>query len=118
MPKNVVARKETGWKVVSIAPDVCKTPMGSSTPAVPYQVTAELDSAVQVVPSVRANGHPVLVFDMSLLPNTIGDAAGSATGIKSGTVEGKCYPKAHSDTVRADRKWLVRHDDKFWMNGK
>ena len=118
MADNYTARKQSGWKVVSIVPDVCKTPMGSSTPPVAYQVIAELDQAVQVASSVRANGHPVVVFDMSLVPKTIGDTAGSATGVKSGTVEGKCYPKAHSDSVRAEGKWLVRHDDEFWMNGK
>lgn len=32
MSAQVAARKQTGWKVVSVLPDVCKTPMGSSTP--------------------------------------------------------------------------------------
>jgi hypothetical protein len=52
------------------------------------------------------------------VPTTVGDAAGAAKGVKSGTVQGKCYPKDHSGTVRAEGKLVVRHDDLFWMNGK
>ncbi|MFM9924878.1 DUF4150 domain-containing protein [Variovorax sp. H27-G14] len=118
MSANVAARKQGSWRVVSLAPDVCKTPMGSAVPPVPYPVTAQLSSTTAVASSVRANGHPVVVYDMSVVPTTIGDAAGAAKGVKSGTVQGKCYPKDHSRTVRAEGKLLVRHDDLFWMNGK
>ena len=118
MSANVTARKDGSWRVVSLAPDVCKTPMGSSIPPVPYPVTAQLETTTSVASSVRANGHPVVVYDMSIVPTTIGDAAGAAKGVKSGTVQGKCYPKDHSGTVRAEGKLLVRHDDLFWMNGK
>lgn len=118
MSKQVTARKESGWKVVCITPDVCKTPMGSSTPPVPYQVIAKLEETAEVAASVRANGYPIVVHAKSYVPTTIGDAAGSATGIQSGTVEGKCHPDKHSDTVRAEGKLVVRHDDLFWMNGK
>ncbi|MDP9972018.1 MULTISPECIES: DUF4150 domain-containing protein [Variovorax] len=118
MSANVVARKQGGWKVVSIAPDFCKTPMGSSIPPVPYPVTAQLQATTGIARSVRANGHPVVVYDMSIVPTTIGDAAGTAKGVKSGTVQGKCYPKDHSSTVRAEGKLVVRHDDLFWMNGR
>jgi hypothetical protein len=118
MSDNYIARKQSGWTIVSIAPDVCKTPMGNSTPPVPYPVTAQLEQAENATLSVRANGHPLVVYDKSNVPKTIGDAAGSAKGIVSGTVEGKCYPKTHSLTVRAEGKPIVRHDDLFWMNGQ
>ena len=118
MSANVAARKQGGWKVVSLAPDVCKTPMGSAIPPVPYPVTAQLDSTTAVARSVRANGHPVVVYDMSVVPTTLGDVAGAAKGVKSGTVQGKCYPLEHSGTVRAEGKLFVRHDDLFWMNGQ
>jgi len=118
MADDYMARKQGGWKVVSIVPDVCKTPMGSAVPPVPYPVTAQLSSATGIAKSVRVNGAPLVVYDMSLTPTTLGDSAGAAKGIKSGTVAGKCYPKDHSTTVRAEGKLLVRHDDLFWMNGK
>ncbi|WP_072428712.1 DUF4150 domain-containing protein [Chitinimonas taiwanensis] len=117
MADQVIARKDKQWLVVSLAPDVCKTPMGNSTPPIPYPVIAKLNDAVAVVPNVRANGEPLVVFDQSKVPSTIGDAAGAAKGIKSGTVGGTCYPKAHSGTVRVNGKPILRHDDEFWMNG-
>lgn len=117
MADQVTARKNGQWLVVSLAPDVCKTPMGASTPPIPYPVIAKLGDAVQVVASVRANGDPLVVFDRSKVPSTIGDAAGAAKGVKSGTVGGACYPKTHSGTVRAEGKPILRHDDEFWMNG-
>jgi len=118
MADDYMARKQGGWRVVCIAPDVCKTPMGSSIPPVPYPVTAQLKSATGIARSVRVNGSPLVVYDMSLTPTTLGDAAGRAKGIKSGTVQGKCYPKEHSLSVRAEGKLIVRHDDLFWMNGR
>jgi hypothetical protein len=117
MATNYVARQQSGWKVVSISPDVCKTPMGSAVPPVPYPVTAELITTTQVALTVRANDCPVVVYDKSVVPMTIGDAAGVAKGVKSGTVAGKCYPKDKSTTVRVEGKLVVRHDDEFWMNG-
>lgn len=67
--------------------------------------------------SVRANGHPVVVYKRSFTPKTLGDAAGQAKGVKSGTVEGKCHPLEHSSSVRAEGCHLIRHGDLFWMNG-
>jgi hypothetical protein len=118
MADNVIARKNSGWLVISLTPDVCKTPMGNSTPPIPYPVIAKLGDAVQVVKSVRANGDPVVVFDQSKVPQTIGDAPGVAKGIKSGTVGGNCYPDEHSKSVRAGGKPIIRHDDQWWMNGQ
>ncbi len=118
MANEVIARKQKGWKVVSMVPDVCKTPMGSSIVPVPYPVTAQLRTAVGIAKSVRANAKPFVVYEMSFTPKTIGDAAGRALGIASSTVKGKCHPHQHSKTVRAEGKHIVRHDDLFWMNGK
>ncbi|MBH3383436.1 DUF4150 domain-containing protein [Pseudomonas juntendi] len=117
MAENILARKQENWRVVSIAPDVCKTPMGGATPPVPYPVTAELKIATGVAKSVRVNGKPIVVYDMSLVPKTEGDQAGAAKGILSNTVGGKCYPQENSSTVRAEGKLVVRHNDLFWMNG-
>lgn len=116
MAENLMARKQRGWLVVCSTPDVCKTPMGSSTPPVPYMVTAQLSTSVDVAHSVRSNGHPVLVLDHSEVPRTLGDQAGVAKGVKSGTVGGKCYPAQASSTVRAEKRYLVRHGDLFEMN--
>lgn len=117
MSSKIIARKQEGWIVVSILPDVCKTPIGGNPVPVPYPVIARLPDSVNVVESVRANGHPVLVYNRSKVPQTIGDMAGKMLGLKSQTVEGNCYPKEHSGTVSAGRRRVVRERDKFWMNG-
>ena len=98
-------------------PGCMQNPDGRAIPPVPYPVTAELKTTTGVANSVRANGKPVVVFDKSLVPTTKGDGAGAAKGVKSNTVGGKCYPLEKSSTVRAEGKLVVRHDDKFWMNG-
>nr|WP_302056508.1 DUF4150 domain-containing protein [Burkholderia multivorans] len=98
-------------------PDVCKTPMGSSTPPVPYPVTASLGDSQMTSKTVFANGNPIVRFDSSFAPDTVGDAAGTAHGIQSGTVGAKCWPIDHSKTVRVESKMIVRHSDQFWMNG-
>jgi hypothetical protein len=116
MAKELGARQQGGWKVIGSLPDVCKTPMGSSTPPVPYPVYAELSTAKDIARSVRSNGSPLVIYDESFTPQTIGDAAGMAKGVSSGTVQGKCYPAAHSGTVRAEGCWVVRHGDRFEMN--
>lgn len=117
MADNVTARKARTWLVVSTLPDVCRTPMGDDIPPVPYPVVARLEEAVREVPSVCANGDPLVVFNRSYVPRTLGDEPGTALGVKSGTVGANCYPKAHSATVRAGARFILRHDDEFWMNG-
>ncbi|UVE64720.1 PAAR-like domain-containing protein [Burkholderia pyrrocinia] len=117
MADNVMARKDGQWTIVSMMPDVCKTPMGSSTPPVPYPVTASLGDSQMTSKTVFANGNPIVRFDSSFAPDTIGDQAGVAHGVESGTVGAKCWPIDHSKTVRVESKMVVRHSDQFWMNG-
>jgi Domain of unknown function (DUF4150) len=56
MADNVGARKQSGWTVYSVPPDVCKTPMGSAMVPVPYPITSELSAAFGTADSVRAEG--------------------------------------------------------------
>ena len=118
MADNFTARQNGQWKVVSTKPDVCKTPMGPSTPPVPYPVTANMGAAVMVVSSVKINGCPAVVLDQSKIPQTIGDTPGAAKGVSSGTVGDVCEPLEHSQTVRFGRKPMLRHNDEFWMNSR
>ncbi|CDG89874.1 DUF4150 domain-containing protein [Xenorhabdus bovienii] len=117
MADNYIARTAGEWLIIGILPDMCKTPIGPSTPPIPYPVIAKLAGSDVPVKSVRANGKSVVVFAQSFVPQTIGDQPGVANGVKSGTVGGKCHPKEHTHTVRAGNKLVLRHGDKFWMNG-
>ena len=86
MAEQLGARKDGEFKAVSTAPSFNKTPVGSATPPLPYPVTQDLGDSVGTVPNVRLNGAPAYVLDQSTQPSCTGDAAGSAKGVKSGTV--------------------------------
>jgi hypothetical protein len=117
MALRVTARKNAAWLVICKTPDVCKTPIGGATPPVPYASFCRLVESVRTVASVHFNGDPVVVYDSTYVPRTIGDSPGKAKGVKSGTVEGKCWPLEHSQSVRAGTCFIVRDGDEFWING-
>jgi len=114
---NRIATRQNGsFKAVSNTPDVCKTPMGGSTPPVPYQIVADLGGSTGVVPSVRFNGKPAYVLDQSVVPTCTGDEPGTANGVKSGTVGGEVKPTKGSSTVRAGGHAIIRDGDPCTMN--
>ncbi|ARL96056.1 PAAR-like domain-containing protein [Burkholderia pseudomallei] len=113
---RIASRQDGSFKAVSSTPDVCKTPMGSSTPPVPYQVVSDLSGSSGVVPSVRFNGKPAYVLDQSVVPTCTGDEAGSADGVGSGTVGGETKPTKGSTTVRAGGHPVIRDGDPCTMN--
>lgn len=117
MADDLLARKNSTWMIVSTAPDVCKTPVGSSIVPIPYPIIAYLSDSQNVSSNVRTNADNVVILAESFVASCTGDQAGSATGIKSGTVGGKCYFDEHSKSVRVNKKQTVRHGDKAWMNG-
>ncbi|WP_175812845.1 PAAR-like domain-containing protein [Burkholderia contaminans] len=113
---RIASRQDGSFKAVSSTPDVCKTPMGSSTPPVPYQVVSDLSGSSGIVPSVRFNGKPAYVLDQSVVPTCTGDEAGSADGVRSGTVGGETKPTKGSTTVRAGGHPVIRDGDPCTMN--
>lgn len=117
MAENVVSRKQTLWMSVSVAPDVCKTPMGGSTPPVPYPVVSKLEPAKDASHSVHANESRVQKHDKTVMPTTEGDEPGTAKGVVSGTVGQQSWSQEHSPNVKANDQPVVRHDDKTQMNG-
>ena len=117
MSNDITARKNGKWLVIGIAPDVCKTPVGSAIVPIPYPVIAKLGNSVKTLTHVKANGDELLTIS-GHIPTTLGDQAGLQKGIKSGTVGGKAsYKKTqHSKTVRAGKQAILRHGDLYWMN--
>ncbi|WP_108027063.1 PAAR-like domain-containing protein [Burkholderia mayonis] len=113
---RIASRQDGSFKAVSSTPDVCKTPMGSSTPPVPYQIVSDLSGSTGIVPTVRFNGKPAYVLDQSVVPTCTGDEAGSATGVGSGTVGGETKPTRGSTTVRAGGHPVIRDGDPCTMN--
>jgi Domain of unknown function (DUF4150)/DNase/tRNase domain of colicin-like bacteriocin len=113
---RIATRQNASFKAVSNTPDVCKTPMGGSTPPVPYQIVADLGGSTGIVPSVRFNGKPAYVLDQSVVPTCTGDEQGTANGVKSGTVGGEVKPTKGSSTVRAGGHAIIRDGDPCTMN--
>jgi hypothetical protein len=110
------ARKNSQMTVVSITPDVCKTPMGNSTPPVPYQIVGNLGDSVSISPNVNFANCRAFLLDQSVIPTVTGDEPGTAGGVKSGTNESTCEPAEASPSVRVNGRRVVRHDDRFKMN--
>jgi hypothetical protein len=101
--------------IVSMTPDICWTPFGSTMMAVPYQIVAYLKDATGTAPKVNFGGRPAFTLGSRLL-RVVGNEPGTGGGIISGVNCGYCRPVEHSSTVRAHGQWLVREGDLFAMN--
>lgn len=117
MGNPIGARQCDSFKAVSTAPSINKTPVGCSTPPLPYPTVQDLANSVSILPSVLLNGDPVYVLSQSTQPSCKGDDAGTALGVRSGTVNGEVKPAKGSTTVRAGGKNVVRENDPCTMNG-
>ncbi|MGO7373143.1 PAAR-like domain-containing protein [Rhizobium ruizarguesonis] len=104
-------------KIVSLAPDVCLTPVGSSVVPIPYPIVDYCGHDKDYTPSVRFTGKKAMVM-RSRTTHVHGDAPGTRKGVKSGTVENVCEPIGHADQVRAESSHVIRHLDRFWMNNR
>jgi hypothetical protein len=114
---RIGARKHGKFKAVSTAPSFNKTPVGSSTPPLPYPVTQDLSNSLGVVSTVRLNKRPAYVLNQSTQSTCKGDAPGICKGVKSGTVSGEVKPLRGSSTVRVGKKPIIRQGDPCTMNG-
>ena len=104
-------------RIVSLSPDVCLTPIGSSVVPIPYPVVDFCGHDTNYTPSVRFTGKKAMVM-RSCTSHVHGDAAGVRKGVKSGTVGSICEPIGHADQVRAEGSHVIRHLDEFWMNNR
>ncbi|MGO8095120.1 PAAR-like domain-containing protein [Rhizobium leguminosarum] len=104
-------------KIVSLSPDVCLTPVGSSVVPIPYPIVDYCGHDKDYTPSVRFTGKKAMVM-RSRTTHVHGDAPGTRKGVKSGTVENVCEPIGHADQVRAESSHVTRHLDRFWMNNR
>lgn len=114
---KIAARKSDSFKAISTAPSFNKTPVGSSTPALPYPTTQDLSNSVATATKTNFNGDPAYMLDQSKQPAGKGDDAGTLKGVKSGTVNGEVKPTGGSTTFRVEKKWVVREGEANTMNG-
>ncbi|MBA5800665.1 MULTISPECIES: PAAR-like domain-containing protein [Rhizobium] len=104
-------------RIVSLSPDVCLTPVGSSVVPIPYPVVDYCGHDEDYTPSVLFTDKKAMVL-RSCTTHVHGDKPGTRKGIKSGTVEGVCDPIGYASQVRAEKSHVIRHLDRFWMNNK
>ena len=115
---NETVTKASRFYCVSLSPDMCKTPVGSSTPPLPYSIIGEFAEAQNASPNVKSHSEPVILHQRSTIPTVKGDAAGKAGGVKSGTVGKQVDTKVASAIHRANGANLVQMGREVWMNSR
>ncbi len=116
MPRLGV-RHDATYMAVGTAPSINKTPVGGAVVPVAYPVQHDLSNSVGDAATVRFNGDPAHKLDASTQSSTLGDAPGTAGGVRSGTVGDEVKPTGASGTVRVEGKPLVRDGDPCTLNG-
>ena len=67
---NEIVTKSSRFFCVSMAPDLCKTPVGASTPPIPYVINGEFSQATGVSRNIKSNDAFVAYLTpIVLLPN-------------------------------------------------
>ena len=117
MAKETVTQSARFY-AVSLCPDFCKTPIGASTPPIPYPIKGEFKDAKAVSPNVKAHGEYLILHPHSYIPTVSGDEPGTATGVKSGSVGKKVETKQHSSTYASNQGHTVEVGHIVWMNNK
>lgn len=112
------ARKDQTFYAVTLAPDVCLTPMGGAMSPVPYMLYANFEGSMKCIEDVHLNDSPTYVYDHSKAPQVQGDEPGTGGGVKSGVNVGKVWAHEASRNVRAQGRRIVREGDRCWMNVK
>ncbi|PHV03807.1 hypothetical protein CSQ96_29100, partial [Janthinobacterium sp. BJB412] len=115
---NETVTKSKRFYCVSLIPDICKTPIGPSTPPIPYSIIGEFADAVGASPNVKSQSEPVILHQRSYIPTVKGDEPGTAGGIKSGTTGKRVETKTASSSYRANGSYLVQVGREVWMNDR
>ncbi|MGK5077794.1 RHS repeat-associated core domain-containing protein [Janthinobacterium sp. HLX7-2] len=115
---NETVTQSSRFYCISLSPDICKTPVGSSTPPLPYSIIGEFADAQNASPNVKSHSEAVILHQRSIIPTVKGDAAGKAGGIKSGTVGKQVDTKVASTIHRANGAGLVQNGREVWMNSR
>ena len=117
MAKETVTKSQRFY-CVSVMPDICKTPVGSSVVPIPYTITGEFKDAQDVSRSVKMHSEPTFLYGKSFIPSVKGDERGTVGGIKSGTYLKRVQPKDKSSTKGANGTQTVQESRFIWMNDK
>jgi len=113
--RGVVHKGSGGTSIVF--PDVCKTPIGNSTPPIPYANVGVSSDTVKGPKTVTADGK-MPMFKTSQYSKSSGDEPGSAGGVVSGTNKNVCEFLMYSFDVKMEGKNACRMGDPLYHNKK
>lgn len=111
------SHKASSDKSLCTAPDVCKTPIGNSTPPIPYFVVSQVGDLAGGSSSVKLEGNPT-TLKSSNHKSCSGDEPGTAKGVGSGSTSKKTEMTSYSPDVKCDGENVVRAFDTTTMNNK
>jgi hypothetical protein len=100
-----------------VFPDVCKTPTPGGPVPVPYPNIGMSADTTQGSSSVKVQGCSTMLKGSNYKMST-GDEAGSAGGVASGKIKGKCEFMLYSFDVKFEGKNVCRMGDMLTHNDK
>ena len=113
MSKSAI--RDTGGKIVCLAPDVCLPPVGSSVVPIPYMIVSELAWSESTSGTVSFGGKGA--FTMASRTNKVtGDEPGTKGGVASGVNTGWCRPQSNKGSVTIGGQEVLQHDGVYEMN--
>jgi len=117
MADEAATAKDKRFRLVSLLPDVCKTP-GKKGKPIPYPITHSMDQSAQCSPNVFFRGEPAFLHNESYVDKVKGDEPGGGKGIVSKTHVKVSHSIDKSRSVYVNGKPIVRTGDMMWMNYK
>lgn len=122
MPSTVTANfmglsHQKSGGISTVFPDVCKTPTPGGPVPVPYPNIGQSSDTTQGSTSVKVQGSPTMLKGSNYKMST-GDEAGSAGGVASGKIKGKCEFMLYSFDVKIEGKNACRMGDMLTHNDK
>lgn len=116
MISNILARANgMGGVVTCMAPDVCLTPSPTGPIPIPYPIVSFLATAQRTETQTMNTSKQVFTMN-SRLSSCIGDQAGTAGGVASGTFGGYCRPLLGNMMVLAGGYPVIETGHQFGMN--
>jgi len=111
--RTVVHKSSDG--VVTVFPDVCKTPTPGGPVPIPYPNVALSIDTDQGSKEVKMDGNPIMLQG-SVFSKSTGDEPGSVGGVVSSTFKGKAEFVNYSFDVKVEGKNVPRLGDMMVQN--
>jgi Domain of unknown function (DUF4150) len=118
MADEKITAQDGQFMLVSMAPDVCWTPVGRYKVPIPYPIIHTMASAQQCSHNVFIDGKPAFMHANSYVDKVMGDEPGVKGGIMTEVNMKVSHSKQHSASVYINGKPMVRTGDTVFMNTK